>query len=250
MVSNSTIKLVQSLKHKKYRQKYNLFVVEGWKSISTVLNQADIIVERIYALKTIKGGNYCQSPDVILATSSEIGKLSHLQSPTDAIALIRLDSGHARDAGLGRKMIYLDDIQDPGNLGTIIRIADWYGFTSIIRSTGSADFYGPKVVQSTMGSFVNLKLLTMEQQELVKRGDVQIVVTALDSSNSLRGLSIDKPICLVIGNEGKGVSQFLLERATITYTIGGAASRVAESLNAAIATGIMCDKIHAFTTIE
>ena len=124
MVSNSTIKLVQSLKHKKYRQKYNLFVVEGWKSIATILSQDEVIVDKIYTSDRIDLGNFRQAPDIVDASTSEIRKISLLQSPADAIALIRLDNSKTYES-LGPRVIYLDNIQDPGNLGTIVRIADW-----------------------------------------------------------------------------------------------------------------------------
>jgi len=250
MISNSTIKLVQSLKHKKYRQKYNLFVVEGWKSISTVLSQEKLIVDRLFAIEQVDIRNFRQQPDIIKATAADIKKISHLQTPSDAIALVRLKNEESSECVLGHRVIYLDDIQDPGNLGTIIRIADWYGFSTILRSPGSADFYGPKVVQSTMGSFVNLNLLTMDQKELLTQKNMQLVVTSLKGSDRLESLSATEPICLVIGNEGSGISQLLLDNAQLNYTIAGATGRKAESLNAAVATGIMCDKLYELTAAD
>ncbi|MFT4536791.1 MAG: TrmH family RNA methyltransferase [Saprospiraceae bacterium] len=249
MVSNSTIKLIQSLKLKKYRQKYNLFVVEGWKSITTVLSQKEIIVERIFTSNPIDLKAYAQFPEIIATKPSEIKKLSHLQSPTDAVALVKLHEANKKEVDYAKPMIYLDDIQDPGNLGTIIRIADWYGFGSILRSQGSADFYSPKAIQSSMGSFANLHLSTLDKTDLLEQEEIQLVITSLHGSSSLDTLIIDQPICLVIGNEGKGVSQTLMDSATIKYTIEGSPNRKAESLNAAVATGIMCEKIYGLKAI-
>ncbi len=243
MISNITIKRVQSLKHKKYRQKYNLFVAEGEKITSILLQQEHYIVRSIYSYDKLKFKDQRQEPPFFKTTKSELDRLSHMKSAAEVVVEVEIPSHNPPSYTPYFKCIYLDDVQDPGNVGTIIRIADWYGIDAVIRSPGSADFYGNKVIQSTMGSFVNVDLWTMDAPTLRSIKDIQLIASALVDQKPKPLLDKTKAKCLIIGNEGQGVSPELVAHADSICRIDGSPSRIAESLNAAVAAGILCDRI-------
>ena len=162
-----------------------------------------------------------------LKTNSPV--LIVLEKKSEETDYEKLNSGHA---------IYLDDVQDPGNLGTIIRIADWFGINTIIRSRGCADFYNPKVVQSTMGSFLNVSLFTESFDELVISNHK--TVGAVMHGASISEFSWPEKTMLIMGNEGKGISAPIHQEIDHHVTIPGSESRVADSLNVGMATGILC----------
>jgi len=141
------------------------------------------------------------------------------------------------------RAIYLDDVQDPGNVGTIIRIADWYGIDTVIRSAGSADYFSAKVIQSCMGSFANMNLYTCSQMALTDQANGIPIIVAAMSGDPLHQVSPAEKFILVMGNEGQGISQLLMRNAQQTITIAGADGRIADSLNVSVATGIICDRL-------
>ena len=167
MVSKSSIKFVQSLKLKKFRQKYNLFVVEGEKSVRSLLSQDPSGLHQLFAISSwLESIDTRVNPRLVEScTKEELKKLSLLTNPLDVLALWKMPEHDIEELEKAKKVIYLDDVQDPGNMGTIIRIADWYGVDYVIRSIDSADFYNPKVVQATMGSIGHAGLLTMSKDD-------------------------------------------------------------------------------------
>ena len=134
--------------------------------------------------------------------------------------------------------MYLDDVQDPGNVGTIIRIADWFGIKTIIRSTGCADFYNPKVIQATMGSFLNVNLYSEEFENL--DNCLHESVGAVMHGKPINGFNWPDKTLLIMGNEGKGIKAPIHQKLDHLVSIQGAPNRVADSLNVSIASGILC----------
>ena len=241
MISKSSIKLIQSLKLKKFRQKYDLFVAEGSKTVLTILKAGLYEVEMVYCTEEVHGLIKTFYADAKTVERSNIDKASLLKSGSNVIALFKISSRKIESLDAYQKVIYLDDVQDPGNVGAIIRIADWYGIDAVIRSEGSADFYSPKVIQSTMGSLVGTALGSLSQEEILNL-KYYMVTAGLDSVDQPIS-TIDRSVCLVIGNEGNGASSLLLDAADQIVTIEGVSKRNAESLNASVATGILCDRL-------
>lgn len=244
MITNNYIKELKSLSTTKYRQKYNKFLVEGDKSCSLFLESPFYDVQEIIALPAwLENKTFPASTEVYETDERTIKKISNHKSPPDVIVVVNMvkHSLSSFQGELGRS-IYLDEIQNPGNIGTIIRLADWFGFQNIIASENTADFYHPKVVQSSMGSMTGVNLLYGSTEELLKTGSH--LVTADLNGTPLNSYTFPKDFILIMGNEGHGINPKLKEYIHDTITIHGRSERQAESLNVAIACGIIC--YHAF----
>jgi TrmH family RNA methyltransferase len=242
MLTKAIIKLLQSLKDKKGRQEQGLFLVEGTKTVLELLG-SKIEVKSLFAthdwltshqqlLKSIADCN--------TISEKELKQLSNLVTPQQVIAVAKNPQYQLSKIEFKNKFtIALDTIQDPGNLGTIIRIADWYGIESIVCSPTCADVFNPKVIQATMGSFIRVKIFYTELSSFFEGNKNQTVYGALMNGENLYQTKINKEGVLLIGNEGSGISEELLKYISKPITIpkiGGA-----ESLNAGIATAIICD---------
>ncbi|HMO60696.1 MAG TPA: RNA methyltransferase [Ferruginibacter sp.] len=225
--------------HKKNRDAENAFIAEGDKVVMDLLQQKNTRCQQVLATSAwlTKNGTLLQeiySGEVIVLKDFEPEKISALHTAPQVLAVIHK---YAPQPVLTRGSItlVLDDIQDPGNLGTIIRTADWFGISNIVCSLQTADRYNPKVVQGTMGSIARVNMLYTALQEWLQQQQVPIYTTALNGTD-IRSLQPVHEAILVIGNESKGVSSNILQLAKQIITIpktGGA-----ESLNAAVATGI------------
>lgn len=241
MLSKSKIKLIQSLKLKKYRQKYNLFIAEGDKIVQTLLQQNRYQIEDIIGTEDW----LAQNPEInthsalLTAPKESLRQLTNLKSNPDVVAIVKLPQEAIIDFKTLRSAIYLDDVQDPGNVGTIIRIADWYGIQAVIRSVDSADFYNPKVVQSTMGSFANVSLSTLSREELIaQKAEMNLICSHLNGEKMNLITPPAQPL-IIMGNEGNGVSAALIKESAIGVFIPGATGRIADSLNVSVATALM-----------
>jgi TrmH family RNA methyltransferase len=242
MLTKATVKLIQSLKDKKSRQQHQLFLAEGSKTIAELL-ASKIKVKTVFATADWIGNNNAlitNTFDCITVSEKELKQLSNLVTPQQVIALAEIpEYGLAKTTLTNVFSIVLDGIQDPGNLGTIIRIADWYGIEHIICSPHCADIYNPKVIQATMGSFIRTKLYYTELDAFLEANKKIPVYGALMNGNNLHQTKISQTGMLLIGNEGSGISQPLLKYITQPITIPRRGN--AESLNAAVATAIICD---------
>lgn len=234
MLSRNELKYIQSLCQKKQRQAEGLFVAEGTKLAEELL-KSDYPIRKIYALADWEAPSLSH-PDVVTITAEELRKISHLQTPNKVLIIAeqRVEANLPEPADVFT--LVLDGIQDPGNLGTIIRIADWFGVTQVIASEHTAELYNPKVIQSTMGSFIRVRLWYRPLQDFLRLSKLPVYGALLkgESINQVPGIS--KGI-LVIGNESKGISKELIPFITHPVTIPGIGG--AESLNAAVATGIV-----------
>lgn len=245
MLSKSKLKLVQSLKQKKFRQKYKLFVAEGEKIFNTILSQERYLIDSVFCTDAFhdSGQTPTNKTEIVRVTEREMGQLSHLKSNPEVLMLLQIPEQNV-DLSIYSRMIYLDGLQDPGNMGTVIRTADWFGAEAVIRSEESADFYSPKVVQSTMGSFANVDLITLSPSNLLGEAErISLYASAMEASIPLKQVKREFPACLVIGNEGRGIQQEILDSSKYLLKIPGSSGRIADSLNASVATGILCQHL-------
>jgi TrmH family RNA methyltransferase len=232
MLSKKVIKDIQSLGLKKYREESGLFLAEGPKVVEELLQLIPAQIDSIYALPSWQGP--ANNKIFVEVSEVELEKLSQLKTPNQVIAVVKQFKSEAPD--LSTFTLYLDTIQDPGNFGTIIRIADWFGVKQIVCSAGCADLYNPKVVQSTMGSIARVAVYYDEEGAWLRQQKRSIYAASLDGKPLNSFGKTDNGI-LVIGNESKGIRDEYLQLASERITIpkrGGA-----ESLNAAVATGII-----------
>ncbi len=234
MLSKNEAKYIQSLYHKKTRNEEGLFIAEGPKIIEEIAS-SDFIIKKLYATDHwMKPTNV--SAEVIRISEEELNKISNLQTANEVLAIVEQKKLSSAPAFPNTLTLLLDNIQDPGNLGTIIRIADWFGIEQVIASNDTVELYNPKVIQSTMGSFVRVQVWYEATEHLLRSISVPVYGALLDGENVLGMRNIKEGI-LVIGNESKGISDAIKKFVTHPVTIprkGGA-----ESLNAAIATGII-----------
>ena len=234
--SKSKLKQYQQLHSKKFRQKYGLFVVEGLKSVNE-LAASDWPLETILCTPAFleRYGDKIEF-EFDLISSEEFALTSHLANPQEILAIAQITE---RNTPVSDWQIALDGINDPGNLGTIIRIADWYGINTIYCSSNTVDFYNSKVIQSTMGSFLRVNVIHGDLTELL--ADKEVYATLLDGEN-IRTLAKPAGGVLLIGNEANGIEKDTLETLKHTpITIPGNGNT--ESLNAAMATAICCERL-------
>ena len=262
MISKNKIKYIRSLELKKNRNKEGKFVAEGFKVVDDLLalQPADLIVA---TQEWLHGKHLADQTEVIEVTEEELKKVSFLQHPQQVLAVFRQDTGcnkqdsnnsqeEAKENNFGFSKINtqelslaLDGVQDPGNLGTIIRIADWFGITHIYCSQDTADVYNPKVVQATMGSIARVKVEYGNLLGLVESlpADVPVYGTLLDGDNIYQQ-QLENRGLIVMGNEGKGISPALAKKVNRRLLIPNfpEGRATADSLNVAIATAITCSE--------
>ncbi len=240
MLTAHKIKIFQSLDKKKFRQKYNLFLVEGNKTIKEVAASEFVIKEIFTVTPEFFEG---KSTNVFNVTAAELRKISFLQNPKDSVAVCEIRESSALPPG--RIQIILDGIQDPGNLGTIIRLADWFGIKQIVCSTDTADIYNPKVIQATMGSFLRVNVVYENLDDYLGKTDAPIIGTDMDGEN-LYHYNFPDQLNLVFGNEGNGIRENVRQLLTDKIAIPRFGStKATESLNVAMSAGIILSQIFA-----
>ncbi|MBN8858355.1 MAG: RNA methyltransferase [Sphingobacteriales bacterium] len=246
MLSKSGVKYIQSLYHKKFRDEEGLFVAEGVKIVKEFLLHAADLLQRLYAIPEWIENNAMLlgqfPPDKLFEISNtELQRISSLATPNQVLAIVQ-KKAQQPVAPSGKEIILmLDDIQDPGNLGTIIRTADWFGINSILCGPGCADMYNAKVLQSTMGSIIRVNMQYTNLTDWHAKHDHIPIYGCTLSGTSVYEFRGDAGCIILVGNESKGIRPELLSRCTAQITIprqGGA-----ESLNASVATGIVLSAI-------
>ena len=234
MLTKNQIKLIRSLSLKKNRQKHGLFIVEGEKLVNEVLI-SDWEVEGIYATKEWLGEN------ATIISNNDLSRISSLKTPNKVVAVVKIKKG-TLDIN-SNTVLALDGIKDPGNLGTIIRLADWFGVEDIICSNDCVDYLNPKVVQSSMGSFTRVNLnYTSLMDAFKKYSDYKLLMTVLNGTPLSEMTNADKKI-VVMGSESKGISNKILELTSDKITIPKSKSSKAESLNVSVAAAIILSAI-------
>ena len=242
MLNKTHTKYIQSLHHKKFRDEYGVFIAEGPKVVLELLDSREFVCRQLFAVN-----DWLQNNEIILKKYSgaaviavedfELEKFSLLTTPNKVLAIFKKKSEAEPENIKGKITLVLDAIQDPGNLGTIIRTADWFGIENIVCSLACADMYNPKVVQSTMGSLARVNIFYSGLTNwLHENNAVKKFAAALDGKN-ISTLKNIKEAIIIIGNEGKGISDDVMKLVDEKITISKIGE--AESLNAAVATGII-----------
>ncbi len=241
-MTKSEIQLLKSLGQKQGRTETGLFVAEGEKLIGELRESNVLRLRKIYSLEGIFEGS-----DVEWVSPKEMERISQLKSANNSVALIEIPRHELKIEELcGELIIVLDSVQNPGNLGTIIRLADWFGIRHIVCSPNSTDCFNPKVVQATMGAIMRVKVHYTPLSELLEQlreRKVPIYGTFLEGEN-IYSESLTTSGAIVMGNEGRGISeeveQFISRKLYIPPYPAEAAT--SESLNVAIATAVVCSE--------
>lgn len=241
MLSKNTVKFIKTLHQKKYRNQEQKFFVEGGKSVLEVLN-SDFEVDILLVTDSFYESNQkiLKSFDleILRVTQKQLESVGQFQSNDSALAVVRMKTNQYFERSKEDLVIALDDVRDPGNLGTIIRVADWYGIKHLLFSRQTAEFYNPKVIQASMGSFTRVNFYYGDLKEVIEKWQCPVYGAFLNGTN-IHELQELKPGILLMGNESNGISEELERCVTSKLTIPGSGN--AESLNVAIATAIFCD---------
>lgn len=234
MLSKNEAKYIQSLFHKKQRDALNLFIVEGVKGVDELLNSS-MQVQKIYALDNWEHPKMHKAP-IVRISESALQQVSALQTPNKVLAIAAQPVMEVQPPVKGKWILALDGIKDPGNMGTLIRIADWFGIQQIVASEDSVEFFNPKVIQSTMGSFARVAVGYTPLLQYLNQTDLPVLGALLNGKSIYQQPALKEGV-LLIGNESNGISEALLPLISLPVSIpriGGA-----ESLNAAVAGGIL-----------
>ncbi len=240
MLTKAQIKYIKSLTQRKFRNEHKTFIAAGDKlaiewltsdnKVHMVIGTSEWVSKHLELLSKHPEAQYFEVKE------SELASLSTLQTPGQVLLVVPMPEP-ATLSILNEWYIALDDIQDPGNMGTIIRIADWFGIRNIICSPGCVDLYNPKVVQSAMGSHLRVSVYESNLVPFLQSISLPKVAASLDGT-SVYGMKRMESGVLIIGNESKGISETVLKMATEKIKIPGKGG--AESLNAAVSAGILC----------
>ncbi|MBO9565991.1 MAG: RNA methyltransferase [Niastella sp.] len=242
MLVKSQVKYIQSLSQKKSRDQEGVFIAEGPKIINELLSRPNIRLQQLYAIpEWISQQGQMQAGSVMEITAQELERLTQLQTPNQVIGVFKKPEFPEITNYHERLTLMLDTIQDPGNMGTIIRCADWFGIDTIVCSRDSADNFNPKVVQSTMGSISRVQVIYDDLIPFIQQHTAIPAYAATLHGTNLHDMPPIKEGILVIGNESKGIGEQLLKHCRHKITIPRKGH--AESLNAAVATGIILSHI-------
>jgi TrmH family RNA methyltransferase len=246
MLSKNTLKFIKSLHQKKIRREHQSFFVEGAKNVTELIHSDFEITHLLFTaeyaeanrevLRLASGTHYEVSESVLADTGS-------FQTNRGALAVAKMKPSFSFEAEPGELLLALDDVRDPGNVGTIIRIADWYGIRKIWLSLQSADWYNPKVLHASMGSFTRVQMQYVDLGFKLKHQRLPVFGAFLDGQN-IHQMQLRMEGILVMGNESNGISKEV--EALIGQRIRIPAFGSAESLNVAIATAVICDNFRRF----
>lgn len=248
-MTKAEIQLVRSLADKRGRTEQGLFLAEGEKLIGE-LRTSHLHVRRIYALEGIFAGD-----EVEVVTQREMERLSQLKTPSNSVAVVEIPRYRLRPEELRERLtLALDEVQNPGNLGTIIRLADWFGIRDILCSEGTADCFNPKVVQATMGAILRVRVHYTDLRATLAaaaRDGIAVYGTFLEGEN-LYESRLSPAGIVVMGNEGRGVTPSVAQCISRKLFIPPwpADRRGSESLNVAMATGIVCAEFRRRTALH
>ena len=230
MLTKSEIKLISSLNQKKFRIQHSLFTVEGVKGVQEFLNSEF----KLYRLFTTEAIFEIES---IIISEADLKKISSLKTPNKALALFKISGPNPVDES--KLIVALDDIRDPGNLGTIIRLCDWFGIRDLVCSQSTVDCYNPKVVQATMGSLTRVNINYLDLEAFLNQSKLQKFGAFMDDKSVYKE-QLSKKGILILGNEANGISSSIEELVDEKITIPRFGNiKATESLNVATATAIL-----------
>ncbi|HHB78029.1 MAG TPA: RNA methyltransferase [Saprospiraceae bacterium] len=248
MLTKNQEKYVKGLHQLKNRRRTGAFFFEGHKMAMDGFGENRLEIESIFALESwveayAKDLTPSLAQKLIVISEREMKKISALKTPTPILvvaqqpAMSQTISQHSE----GMAALYLEGIQNPGNMGTILRVADWFGVEQVIATSDSVDFFNPKVIQASMSSIFRVKMSVMDLDMLAqKKGAASVVATAMHGTPIQKMNKEAQPMIVMIGHEGKGLSPKAFAMSDTTVTIPGHPHKKAESLNAAMAAGIIC----------
>ena len=234
-MNKNELKYIQSFAHKKHWTQESVFIIEGPKLLEEAI-KANCVIEKIYATKAWEAKLGQSSGDIEEIDDIMLARISQLQTPNQVVALVQKNKEEACFHYQNQLTLVLDGIQDPGNLGTIIRTADWFGIRQILVTPDTANKYNPKVIQSTMGSCFRVQVQEAPIEEMIQHEKLPVIGTLL-SGESIYTTKMPTAGFLIIGNESKGIRAPL--KSLITAPVAIPSFGGAESLNAAVATGIV-----------
>lgn len=234
MVSKNQIKLITSLQQKKYRKEHQLFFAEGKKVINELIN-ASFELQNLFATDAVFSGVHPSK--INLVSETELKKISALATPNDCLAVFKIpEQKKINESGL---IVALDDIRDPGNLGTIIRLCDWFGIKELICSEETVDIFNPKVVQATMGSIARVNINYVHLESFIGQSKLPVFGTFMDGENIYKS-SLPKEGIIIMGNEANGISAAIEKAVKNRISIPRFGDlQQTESLNVATATAII-----------
>lgn len=235
-LSKNQLKLITSLSQKKYRTKHRLFIAEGIKVVGELINSPLTLHHLFYT----DGYDASAIPNKTEVSNEDLKKISNLKSPNKVLALFEIPAEKAIEKnGL---IVALDEINDPGNLGTIIRLCDWFGVKQLVCSKNTVDAYNQKVVQSTMGSLTRVNIIYIDLQLFLSESKLPIYIADMNGENIYKA-QLPKDCILVMGNEANGISEEIssLNNNKITIPRFGDTQQT-ESLNVATATAILLNE--------
>lgn len=253
MLSKNQIKYINSLKIKKFRQQHQAFIVEGTKSVLELLN-SDFEIEMVVAtdefLQKYGSNRSTRTTQWIMASPGEMDRVGAFQTNDSCLAVAKTKDNDFLCVEQGEYALMLDDVRDPGNLGTIFRIADWYGISKVICSENTTDLYNPKVVAASKGSFTRVKVYYTSLPEFIQNhcATTPLIGAFLGGSSLYEYTFPTRGGYIVMGNESQGIGAEVGSHVKDRVTIPRFGE--AESLNVGIATAILCDHLRRQQSLE
>ena len=237
MVSKNQLKLIKSLHQKKYRNQYGLFFVEGLKTVKEFLH-SDFRIEHLLVTNKMKSA--IEDHRVQLISENDLKKISALSTPNGVLGVFQIPK--SKPMGHTNWIVALDAVRDPGNLGTVIRLCDWFGISHLVCSPTTVDCYNPKVLQATMGSMTRVNISYEDLKDFIDNSELPVFGAYMDG-NSIYKTSFPEKGILIMGNEANGISTSLTEKIQQRISIPQFGDMTTESLNVATATGILLSEI-------
>lgn len=242
MISKNQIKQVKALHQKKERDAMKLFIAEGVKTACEILKHHTDLVQEVFTTESFYNTNqslFGKEINKTMISSEELKKISTQVSPNQVLIVCHYLPIKLPDTNFENGFrFYLDDIRDPGNLGTILRIADWFGMKEVFTSEQSAELYNPKVIQAAMGAFLRVGVHVLPLEKVISNANFPIYGAVLNGKN-IYGEKLQNGL-IIIGNESNGIRKEYMEKITHPITIPSASSNQTESLNAAMAASVIC----------
>ena len=237
MVGKKWLKLIKSLHQKKYRNEHRLFFVEGKKTVNELIN-ANVAMAELFVYEEFHG-EFHPIPTTVIS-ERELKSISALKRPNGILGVFKMPE--PTEITNLDWVVVLDDVRDPGNLGTITRLCDWFDIQHLVCSESTVDFYNPKVLQATMGSLARVNVVYSSLQDFLRRTELPIYGAYMDGT-SVYGEKLPNAGILIMGNEANGISQELGELIQNRISIPQYGQSTTESLNVAMATGILLNEI-------
>ena len=240
MITKNQIKFVKSLQKKKFRLESKCFIVESSKNVNEIL-KSNYKIQQIYATESwIEKYKIKDNISINQVNQNELQRMSSLKTASDVLAVVRIPVKKNVSDFFGINIV-LDNVKDPGNLGTIIRICDWFGVKNIYCSLETVDVYNPKVVQSTMGSITRVDVIYTDIRKMIQEIDVNVkVYGAVMDGDDINQIKVNKNSLIVFGNESNGISEEIKDVISDRITINKIGD--AESLNVSVSAAIILNK--------